>query len=121
MRREVLGSLSACLHGRASSDGTHGMRRLAPRPDLPPSRSTASRRRSPRSARSRMQTCWGAVVGEAIAAAAHPLAERDGVLTVECEAAVWAQELDLMAPELLGRLNAALGEERLRRLRCRSA
>ena len=26
-----------------------------------------------------------------------PVAERDGVLTVACAAAVWAQELDLMA------------------------
>jgi hypothetical protein len=40
------------------------------------------------------------------------------VLTVACSAAVWAQELDLMAPLLLERLNAALGAERVRRLRC---
>ena len=33
----------------------------------------------------------------AIAAAARPTAEREGVLTVTCEAAVWAQELELMA------------------------
>jgi predicted nucleic acid-binding Zn ribbon protein len=60
-------------------------------------------------------------VGAAIAAAAQPVAERDGVLTVRCEAAVWAQELDLMAPELLARLNTALGGEELRALRCRAA
>ena len=41
------------------------------------------------------------------------------MLTVHCDAAVWAQELDLMAPALLARLNAALGEERLHKLRCR--
>jgi predicted nucleic acid-binding Zn ribbon protein len=59
-------------------------------------------------------------VGPAIAAAARPSGERDGVLTVTCAAAVWAHELDLMAPELLARLNGALGADALSRLRCRS-
>jgi hypothetical protein len=43
------------------------------------------------------------------------------VLTVRCEAAVWAQELELIAPELIPRLNAALGGEDIRELRCRTA
>jgi hypothetical protein len=34
---------------------------------------------------------------------------------------VWAQELDLVAGELLARLNAALGSPKLRELRCRTA
>jgi len=96
------------------------VRRIAPRP-ISFALDGLTVALAPTGTLARVQTCWGAVVGEAIAAAAHPLAERDGVLTVECEAAVWAQELDLMAPELLRRLNAALGEERLHRLRCRSA
>jgi predicted nucleic acid-binding Zn ribbon protein len=75
----------------------------------------------PASLLGRAQACWGAVVGETIAAAAHPVAERDGVLTVRCEAAVWAQELDLLAPDLLTRLNAALGGEPLLGLRCRAS
>ncbi len=75
---------------------------------------------APASTLARTQGCWEAVVGAAIAAAARPVAERDGVLTVQCEAAVWAQELDLMAHELLTRLNAALGEEHLHKLRCRA-
>jgi predicted nucleic acid-binding Zn ribbon protein len=58
-------------------------------------------------------------VGSAIASAASPVAERDGVLTVRCDAAVWSQELDLMAGELIDRLNAALGDELLHKLRCR--
>jgi len=33
---------------------------------------------------------------------------------------VWAQELDLMAGELIPRLNAALGEQAVRELRCRT-
>jgi predicted nucleic acid-binding Zn ribbon protein len=76
---------------------------------------------APASTLARVQACWEGVVGDAIAAAAHPTAEREGVLTVQCEAAVWAQELDLMAPELLARLNAALGKDHLHKLRCRAA
>jgi predicted nucleic acid-binding Zn ribbon protein len=75
---------------------------------------------APASTLALVQTSWEAAVGVAIAAAARPLAERDGVLTVHCEAAVWAQELDLMAPELIARLNAALGAELLHKLRCRT-
>jgi predicted nucleic acid-binding Zn ribbon protein len=75
---------------------------------------------TPASTLARVQGCWEDSVGAAIAAAAHPVAERDGVLTVRCDAAVWSQELDLMAPELLGRLNGALGGELLHKLRCRT-
>ncbi len=74
---------------------------------------------SPASTLARVQAVWPSAVGAAIAAAASPAAERDGVLTVRCEAAVWSAELELMSGELLGRLNAALGEELLHKLRCR--
>jgi predicted nucleic acid-binding Zn ribbon protein len=40
---------------------------------------------------------------------------------VSCDAAVWAQELDLMGPELVARLNAALGGKKVRSLRCQAA
>ncbi|HTU79459.1 MAG TPA: DUF721 domain-containing protein [Solirubrobacteraceae bacterium] len=69
----------------------------------------------------RVQELWDRAAGPAIAAAARPTGERDGVLTVSCEAAVWAQELDLMSAELIARLNGALGAERVRELRCRVA
>jgi predicted nucleic acid-binding Zn ribbon protein len=65
-----------------------------------------------------VQRVWPAVVGEAIAREAAPVSERGGTVTVACRAAVWAQELDLMAPLLLSRMNAALGREAVRRLRC---
>ena len=58
--------------------------------------------------------------GAAISSAARPTAERDGILTVTCAAAVWAQELDLMAVDLVQSLNAALGEDAIRELRCRT-
>jgi predicted nucleic acid-binding Zn ribbon protein len=75
---------------------------------------------SPGSTLSRVQMVWKSVAGPAVAAAATPTAERDGTLTVTCSAAVWAQELDLMAPVLLQGLNDALDGELLRRIRCRT-
>jgi predicted nucleic acid-binding Zn ribbon protein len=36
---------------------------------------------------------------------------------VECRAATWAQELDLLHDELLAGVNEALGSDRVRRLR----
>ncbi len=65
-----------------------------------------------------VQSVWPSAVGEVIAANAEPVAERDGALTVSCAASVWAQELDLMAETIVERLNRALGDERIARLRC---
>jgi len=76
---------------------------------------------APASTLARVQELWAAAVGAAIAAAAIPVAERDGLLTVSCESSVWAQELDLMAPVLIARLNDSLGSPALRELRCRSS
>jgi predicted nucleic acid-binding Zn ribbon protein len=75
---------------------------------------------APATTLARVQEIWERVLGRAIAGSTHPTSERDGVLTVICESAVWAQEIDLMAPELIARLNGALGEDTVRRLRCRS-
>ena len=73
---------------------------------------------APATTLARVQAVWEEVAGPAIASAARPSSERDGVLTVVCEAAVWAQELDLMGAELVSSLNAALGAESIRELRC---
>jgi predicted nucleic acid-binding Zn ribbon protein len=75
---------------------------------------------APASTLARVQEVWERAAGATIAAAADPTAERNGILTVTCVAAVWAQELDLMAGELIPRLNDALGGERIRELRCRT-
>jgi predicted nucleic acid-binding Zn ribbon protein len=66
---------------------------------------------------SRIQALWPEVAGAAIAAEAAPSAEREGTVTVECSGAVWAQELALLAPDLVARLNAALGAEKVRSMR----
>jgi len=75
---------------------------------------------APATTLARVQEVWARTAGPSIAAAARPTAERQGILTVTCTAAVWAQELDLMACELIPRLNAALGAEAIRELRCRT-
>lgn len=64
-----------------------------------------------------VQACWRDALGAEIAAQAQPLREREGTITVECRAATWAQELDLLQDELVEKLNTALGEARIRRLR----
>lgn len=63
------------------------------------------------------QARWGEIVGEQIAAAAQPIAERRGELVVRCESSVWAQELALMAPMILARLAEVLGPDALRGMR----
>lgn len=65
-----------------------------------------------------VQRAWRGAVGDTIAAQAQPVAERAGVLTVACAASVWAQELDLMGPELVERLNSSLESGSLTRLKC---
>ena len=96
------------------------MSRTAPRP-LSLALDDLTAAIAPASTLARVQEVWERAVGPMIASRARPTAERDGVLTVICEASVWAQELDLMSCELIESLNAALGAEELRELRCRSA
>lgn len=78
-------------------------------------------RLAPQTTLAEVQRVWPEAVGDMVAAQAEPTAERDGVLTVTCASSVWAQELDLMGPELVGRLNAALGADAVRALRCSAA
>jgi predicted nucleic acid-binding Zn ribbon protein len=95
------------------------MSRPAPRP-LSSALDALTASLAPASTLARVQEVWGTVTGPAIASSALPTAEHEGVLTVTCEAAVWAQELDLMAGDLISRLNAALGADALRAIRCRT-
>lgn len=66
-----------------------------------------------------MQAVWAEVAGEAVAAAARPVSERDGVVTVACVDSVWTQELDLMQERLQRGLEERLGEDAPRLLRFR--
>ena len=84
------------------------MRRTAPRP-LARALEDAVGRAEPATLLARVQVAWAAAAGPELAAAAGPVAERERVVTVACESAVWAQELELLGPDLLARLNERLG------------
>ncbi len=91
--------------------------RRGPRP-LQLALTTLADELAPRTLLAEVQRAWPAAVGPAIAAQAQPTAERRGVITISCAASVWAQELDLMAPQILQRLNGALTPGAVARLRC---
>jgi predicted nucleic acid-binding Zn ribbon protein len=95
------------------------VKRPAPRP-LSPALDRLVGELAPATTLARVQEAWERAAGPAAAAAARPIAEREGVLTVLCEASVWAQELELMAGEIVPRLNAELGGAPVRELRCRT-
>jgi predicted nucleic acid-binding Zn ribbon protein len=70
----------------------------------------ARARARPKTLLAAVQEAWPGIAGKAIATESEPVAERDGVITVACRSATWAQELDLLQSELLERLNRALAE-----------
>jgi predicted nucleic acid-binding Zn ribbon protein len=95
------------------------VRRPAPRP-LALALDGVVERSEPATLLARAQGVWRDVAGPGLAPFAEPVSERDGTLTVACESGVWANELELLGPDLLGRMNTALdGPEggALRRLR----
>ena len=95
------------------------MRRRAPRP-VSLAIESLTRDLAPPTLLAEIQRAWPAAVGPAFAAAATPVGERDGVLTVTCVAAVWAQELDLLSERVVAELNEALGRPVVHRLRVSS-
>lgn len=96
-------------------DGTG--RRRAPRP-LAEALEAFQERLAPPTLLAEAQRVWPEVAGEAIAREAAPVAERGGTLTIACSSSVWAQELSLMAPVLIDKLNSRLRGGRVTRLRC---
>src|SRR5262249_44182743 len=67
-----------------------------------------------------VQRVWPEAVGATIAAVAYPTAAREGTLIVSCESAVWAQELELMGPELVAKLNDRLEGAPVAGVRCQA-
>lgn len=66
----------------------------------------------------RIQRRWPGIAGSF--ASCTPAYERDGELTVDCGSAVQAQELHLMSELVVDRLNEALGQPAIKRLRPRA-
>ena len=93
-RRRDRGGVSAARAGASRARRARSRRRS--RRSAPRSR----RRRSSPRCRRRGPPRPGALA----AAQGDPVAERDGVVTVACRSATWAQELDLMSPILLEKL-----------------
>ncbi|MGZ5346222.1 MAG: DciA family protein [Solirubrobacterales bacterium] len=92
------------------------MRRLAPRPIGAALEKALSGTRPP-GLLADVQAVWPGVAGDSLAASASPVSERDGLVTVACESAVWAQELELLGADLIARLNARLTQGAVVRLR----
>jgi hypothetical protein len=59
---------------------------------------------------------WDEVVGPQIAARTRPEKIRDGVLEVCVDQPTWMQQLQLLKPQILAKLNARLGDAPLREL-----
>jgi predicted nucleic acid-binding Zn ribbon protein len=79
-----------------------------------------SERLEPASTLAAIQRHWQTAAGPAIAAHSRPSRERSGVLEVTCDEAVWATEIELLGPQLVAALNAALGREAIQALRSRT-
>ena len=85
------------------------MRRTAPRP-LGAALGEYTREAAPRTLLAAVQACWAEVAGPVVAAEARPVSERSGTVTFGCTSGTWANELELLAPELLERLNRAIAD-----------
>ena len=96
------------------------MRRRGPRP-VGHALHAVTSRLAPATVLAEVQRVWPEVAGERFARAAQPVAERDGVVTVACESAVWAQELDLLSERVVAAVNEAIGRPAVRRLRPQAA
>lgn len=59
---------------------------------------------------------WDEVVGPQIAARTRPEKLRDGVLEVCVDQPTWMQQLQLIKPQILAKLNARLGDSGLREI-----
>jgi predicted nucleic acid-binding Zn ribbon protein len=84
------------------------VRRSAPRP-LGSALAAVTTGARPQTLLARVQACWAEVAGPAIEAEASPVTERAGTVAVECSSAAWAQELQLLEPDLRDHLNRLLG------------
>jgi predicted nucleic acid-binding Zn ribbon protein len=91
--------------------------RAAPRP-LALALDELRARLAPATPLAAIQRAWSDAAGPMVAREATPVSERGGVVTVACRSAVWAQELDLLAPTILEGLNARLEGVEVRSLRC---
>jgi len=67
-----------------------------------------------------LQRIWPSIVGPEIAAVTSVSKERDGTVTIDCENAVWAAELEMMGPQFREKLRPLMGDQTPERLRFRA-
>jgi predicted nucleic acid-binding Zn ribbon protein len=60
---------------------------------------------------------WAQIVGPGLASHVRPDSFRDGELALTADSTAWATQLRLLAPDLLRRLNAEVGDGTIRRVR----
>ncbi|GHB66058.1 UPF0232 protein [Streptomyces cirratus] len=60
---------------------------------------------------------WPEIVGPEIAAHCVPERYEDRELVVRCDSSAWAAQLKLLAPQLVARLNAELGQDTVRMIK----
>lgn len=65
-------------------------------------------------AASRLFGSWSEIVGEAVASRSRPVSLRKGELRVITDSAAWAAQLRYLAPEVIRRVNEALGRDLVR-------
>jgi predicted nucleic acid-binding Zn ribbon protein len=65
----------------------------------------------------RLIRIWPEMVGEAIARRTEVASVKFHTAVIKVVGAMWIQELNLMKPQILGRLRAALGDDSVRDLR----
>ena len=104
-------SLGACLDAPRTGAGAYI-------DAVPGRRSVVDYSLQRRAVLAEVQRVWREAVGAAIAQEAQPTSELRGVLTISCSASVWAQELDLMGPTIVERLNQLVRSGAVSRIRC---
>jgi predicted nucleic acid-binding Zn ribbon protein len=73
----------------------------------------------PASVLAEVQRRWADAVGETIAGWTTPVAEKSGIVVVECDDSVVAHELEMMKSEILKKLSQALPDKAPRDLKFR--
>ncbi len=62
---------------------------------------------------------WGKIVGAEIADHCSPVTLTDGELVVQAESTAWATQIRMLAPQLLKRINAEVGDRTVVRIKAR--
>ncbi|MCL5943118.1 MAG: DUF721 domain-containing protein [Actinobacteria bacterium] len=109
--------------GGGGAAGRPGTRRAGPAPDFEPAGELVRRLlgRGGAPAQRRVAQIWAEAVGEENARNARPRSLRGGRLVVTTSSPIWAHALQMMAAEIVARLNRLLGEELVREAVFRTA